>query len=253
MAGHSQFKNIMHRKGAQDRKRALLFSKLSREIAQAAKLGGEDPAANARLRLAIQTARSHSMPKDNIARAVRKGTGSDGDVDYIETRYEGYGPGGIAVIVDVMTDNRNRTAAAIRAIFNKGGGNLGQTGSVSFMFERVGMVQLATGRTGEEALFEAALEIGAEDVSNAGDCFEITCEGDNLGSMTQALTERFGAPESSDLIWRPKTPVAVSGEAAEDVMRLLDALDDHEDVQNVYANCDIAEDVMQNFADTKRS
>jgi len=248
MAGHSKFKNIMHRKGAQDKKRAQLFAKLGKEIMVAAKMGGGDPDSNARLRLAIQTAKAQSMPKDNIERAIQKGAGGGDDTDYEEIRYEGYGPGGVAVIVDVLTDNRNRSAADIRSIFSKGGGNMGETGSVSFMFDRVGQVTLKADVGDADTVFEAALEAGAEDVSSADDGHEIVCAAEDLNEVSSALEERFGEPEESKLIWKPQTLTSVEGDTAETLLRLLDNLDDNDDVQNVYANFDIADDVMERIA-----
>ncbi|MEQ8440374.1 MAG: YebC/PmpR family DNA-binding transcriptional regulator [Alphaproteobacteria bacterium] len=248
MAGHSKFKNIMHRKGAQDKKRAQLFAKLGKEIMVAAKMGGGDPDSNARLRLAIQTAKTQSMPKDNIERAIQKGAGGGDDTDYEEIRYEGYGPGGVAVIVDVLTDNRNRSAADIRSIFSKGGGNMGETGSVSFMFDRVGQVILKADVGDADTVFEAALEAGAEDVTSGDDGHEIICAAEDLNDVATALEERFGEPEESKLIWKPQTLTPVDGDAAETLLRLLDNLDDNDDVQNVYANFDIADDVMERIA-----
>lgn len=248
MAGHSKFKNIMHRKGAQDRKRAQLFAKLGKEIMVAAKMGGGDPDANSRLRLAIQTARGQSMPKDNIERAIQKGAGGGDGVDYEEIRYEGYGPGGVAIIVDVLTDNRNRSAADVRSIFNKGGGNMGETGSVSFMFDRVGQVVFPASIGDTDTVFEAALEAGAEDVSSADESHEIICAAEDLNEVATALEAQFGDGGEVKLIWKPQTLTPVDGDAAESLLRLLDSLDDNEDVQNVYSNFDIADDVMENLA-----
>ncbi|WP_421875017.1 YebC/PmpR family DNA-binding transcriptional regulator [Pacificispira sp.] len=248
MAGHSKFKNIMHRKGAQDKKRAQLFAKLGKEIMVAAKMGGGDPDSNSRLRLAIQTARAQSMPKDNIERAIQKGAGGGDGTDYEEIRYEGYGPAGVAIIVDVLTDNRNRSAADIRSIFNKGGGNMGETGSVSFMFDRVGQVVLKGDAADAETVFEAALEAGAEDVVSSEDAHEIICAAEDLSEVSQALEERFGEPDESKLVWKPQNLTPVDGDAAESLLRLLDNLDDNDDVQNVYANYDISDEVMEKIA-----
>ncbi|MDW3203925.1 MAG: YebC/PmpR family DNA-binding transcriptional regulator [Alphaproteobacteria bacterium] len=248
MAGHSKFKNIMHRKGAQDKKRAQLFAKLGKEIMVAAKMGGGDPDSNARLRLAIQTARAQSMPKDNIERAIQKGAGGGEGTDYEEIRYEGYGPAGVAIIVDVLTDNRNRSAADIRSIFNKGGGNMGETGSVSFMFDRVGQIVLKGDAGDAETVFEAALEAGAEDVSSSEESHEIICAAEDLNEVSQALEERFGEPDESKLVWKPQNLTPVDGDAAESLLRLLDNLDDNDDVQNVYANYDISDEVMEKIA-----
>lgn len=248
MAGHSKFKNIMHRKGAQDKKRAQLFAKLGKEIMVAAKMGGGDPDSNARLRLAIQTARAQSMPKDNIERAIQKGAGGGEGTDYEEIRYEGYGPAGVAIIVDVLTDNRNRSAADIRSIFNKGGGNMGETGSVSFMFDRVGQIVLKGEAGDAETVFEAALEAGAEDVSSSEESHEIICAAEDLNEVSQALEDRFGEPDESKLVWKPQNLTPVDGDAAESLLRLLDNLDDNDDVQNVYANYDISDEVMEKIA-----
>lgn len=250
MAGHSKFKNIMHRKGAQDRKRAQLFAKLGKEIMVAAKMGGGDPDSNSRLRLAIQTAKGQSMPKDNIERAIQKGAGGGDDTNYEEIRYEGYGPNGIAVIVDVLTDNRNRSAADIRSIFSKGGGNLGETGSVSFMFDRVGFVQFKADVGDADTVFEAALEAGADDVASSEDGHEIFCASDELGAVSKALEETFGEAEEIKMIWKPQTLTAVDDNAAETLLRLLDNLDDNDDVQNVYSNADISDEAMEKMANS---
>lgn len=249
MAGHSKFKNIMHRKGAQDKKRAQLFAKLGKEIMVAAKMGNDgDPATNPRLRLAVQSAKAQSMPKDNIERAIQKGLGGGEGTEYEEIRYEGYGPGGVAILVDVLTDNRNRSAADIRSIFNKGGGNMGESGSVAFMFDRVGQVVLKAEAGDAETVFEAALEAGAEDVISTEDGHEILCVAEDLNEVSTALEERFGPPEESRLMWKPQTLTPVEGEAAEKLLRLIDALDDNDDVQNVYANYDIADEVFETIA-----
>ncbi len=250
MAGHSKFKNIMHRKGAQDRKRAQLFARLGKEIMISAKMGGGDPDSNARLRLAIQTARGQSMPKDNIERAIQKGAGGGEGTDYDEIRYEGYGPGGIAIVVEVMTDNRNRSAAEIRSIFSKGGGNMGETGSVSFMFDRVGRIQYKPEVGDADAVFEAALEAGAEDVSSSEDGHEIVCAVEDLNDVSAALEESFGEAAETGLIWKPQTLTEVASEdAATSILKLMDNLDDNDDVQNVYANFDIPDEVMERLAE----
>lgn len=248
MAGHSKFKNIMHRKGAQDKKRASLFAKLGKEIMVAAKMGGGDPDSNSRLRLAILTARSQSMPKDNIERAIQKGAGGGDGTDYDEIRYEGYGPGGVAIIVDVLTDNKNRSAADVRSIFSKGGGNMAETGSVSFMFDRVGQVTLKASVGDAETVFEAALEAGAEDVTSTEESHEIICAATDLSEVTTALEEQFGEPDESKLTWKPQNLTPVDGDAAESLLRLLDNLDDNDDVQNVYSNFDISDEVMEKIA-----
>ncbi len=243
MAGHSQFKNIMHRKGRQDKVRSKLFSKLSKEITVAAKVGGPDPDANPRLRLAVQNARSQSMPKDNIQRAINKSEAGDAE-NYEEIRYEGYGPGGVAMVVETLTDNRNRTAGAVRAAFSKHGGNMGETGSVSFMFDRVGEVTYPASAGDADALFEAAIEAGAEDVVSDENGHIISCAFDDLGEVSKALETILGEPESVRPIWKPQTTTALEEDKASTMMKLLDALDDDDDVQNVYSNFEIADDVM---------
>ncbi len=244
MAGHSQFKNIMYRKGAQDKKRASLFAKLGRELTVAAKLGGADPDANPRLRAAITAARGANMPKDNVERAITKGAGGGEGEDYEDIRYEGYAPGGVAVIVEALTDNRNRTASEIRAAFSKHGGNLAETGAVSFMFDRVGEIRFAADVAGADAMFEAALEAGASDVESDESGHVLTCEADSLHAVAGALEGRFGEPESSRLVWRPQTTVPVDEGAAATVLKLLDVLDDSDDVQSVSANFEIDDETM---------
>ncbi len=244
MAGHSQFKNIMYRKGAQDKKRAKLFSKLGRELTVAAKQGGDDPSANPRLRSAISAARSANMPKDNIDRAIKKGAGGTDDSNFEEMRYEGYGPGGIAVIVEALTDNRNRTASELRSAFSKNGGNLAESGSVSFMFDRVGEIRYAADVADDDGMFEAALEAGAEDVQSTADGHEITCAADDLHAVADALADKFGDPVSATLVWRPQTTVTVGEKEASTLFGLMDALDDNDDVQTVSANYDIEEETL---------
>lgn len=243
MAGHSQFKNIMHRKGRQDKVRSKLFSKLSKEITVAAKSGGPDPDANPRLRLAIQNAKSQSMPKDNIQRAISKSEAGDAET-YEEIRYEGYGPGGVAMVVETLTDNRNRTAGAVRAAFSKHGGNMGETGSVSFMFDRVGEVTYPADAGDADAVFEAAIEAGAEDVQSDENGHIIMCAFDDLGDVSKALEAILGEPDSVRPMWKPQTTTALEEDKASTMMKLLDALDDDDDVQNVYSNFEIADDVM---------
>jgi len=243
MAGHSQFKNIMHRKGRQDAVRSKLFSKLAREITVSAKLGLPDPTMNPRLRAAILAARAENMPKDNIERAIKKAQGGDAE-NYDEVRYEGYGPGGVAVIVEALTDNRNRTASDVRASFTKSGGNLAETGAVSFMFDRVGVIEFDAKAATADAMFEAALEAGAEDVvSNAGG-HEIYTVQDSLRDVAKALEARFGEPRKAALTWKPQNSVTVDDEQGEKLLRLIETLEDHDDVQNVYGNFEISEAVM---------
>ncbi|MGF7162191.1 YebC/PmpR family DNA-binding regulatory protein [Rhodoligotrophos appendicifer] len=243
MAGHSQFKNIMHRKGAQDAKRAKVFSKHSREITVAAKAGGPDPASNARLRLAIQNARAENMPKDNIERAIKKAAGGDADT-YEEIRYEGYGPGGVAVIVETLTDNRNRTASNVRATFSKFGGNLGETGSVSFMFDRVGQIVYKPEIGDADAVLEAAIDAGAEDVQSDADGHVITCAFAELSEVAAALQDTLGEAESVRPFWRPQNGTPVDEERAQSMLKLVSSLEDDDDVQNVYSNFEVEDDVM---------
>ncbi len=244
MAGHSKFKNIQYRKGAQDKKRSKIFARLGKEITVAAKSGMPDPDANARLRTAILAARAQNMPKDNIERAIKR-SNDEASVNYEEVRYEGFGPGGIGVIVETMTDNRNRTAAEIRSIFSRSGGNLGETGSVSFMFERVGAIEFETGIGTADTVLEAAIDAGAEDVIGDDDGHEIICVGEDLHTVVAVLEHTLGAPRSATIIWRAQNDIAVEGEAAEKVIKLIEALDECDDVQNVYANFDIADAVME--------
>jgi YebC/PmpR family DNA-binding regulatory protein len=244
MAGHSQFKNIMYRKGAQDKKRAKVFTKLIRELTSAARGGLPDPAANPRLRAAVLAARAANMPKDTVERAIKRGAGGGEGENYDEVRYEGYGPGGVAVIVEGLTDNRNRTASDVRAAFTKAGGNLGETNSVSFLFDRVGQVSYPASVASTDAMFEAAVEAGAEDVESNEEEHVVLCSSDALNAVRDALDKRFGAPLSARVVWKPKTLVPVEGENAEALFKLLEALDDSDDVQNVFANFDVADDVL---------
>ncbi|MCL4767888.1 MAG: YebC/PmpR family DNA-binding transcriptional regulator [Hyphomicrobiaceae bacterium] len=243
MAGHSQFKNIMHRKGRQDAARAKLFAKLAREITVAAKAGLPDPDMNARLRLAIQAARAENMPKDNIERAIRKAQGSDGE-SFESIRYEGYAPGGVAVIVEALTDNRNRTGGAVRAVFTKYGGNLGSTGSVAHMFSRLGEVGYEPGAASAEAMLEAAVEAGAEDVQSDENGHLVTCAFEDLGAVAAALEERFGQAASVKAVWRPAVTAQLDESNAETIMKLVAALEDDDDVQNVFSNFEVDEETM---------
>jgi YebC/PmpR family DNA-binding regulatory protein len=240
MAGHSQFKNIMHRKGRQDAAKSKLFGKLAREITVSAKLGTPDPDMNARLRAAIIAARAENMTKDTIERAIKKAAGADTE-NYEEIRYEGYGPGGIAVIVEVLTDNRNRTAGEVRATFTKSGGNLAETGAVSFMFDHVGVIEYDAKAASGEAMFEAALEAGADDVVSSESGHEVYAAPDNFGSVTKALEAKFGEPRKASLTWRPQNTVAIDDEQGEKVLKLIDSLNEHDDVQNVYANFEVSD------------
>lgn len=247
MAGHSKFKNIMHRKGAQDKKRSKLFSKLSKEITVAAKVGGPDPDGNPRLRLAVQNARAQSMPKDNIDRAISKAAGGEGD-DYEEIRYEGYGPGGVAVIVEALTDNRNRTASSVRSTFAKNGGNLGETGSVSFMFDRVGEIVYPAAVGDSDTVLEAGIEAGADDVVSDDETHTIICAFEDLGDVSASLAETLGEAESVNAIWKPQNGTPVDEEKAQTLMKLIGVLEDDDDVQNVYSNFEIDEEVMARLA-----
>lgn len=244
MAGHSQFKNIMYRKGAQDKKRAKIFTKLIRELTTAARSGLPDPAVNPRLRAAVLAARAANMPKDTVDRAIKRGSGAGGDENFEEVRYEGYGPGGVAVIVEGLTDNRNRTASDVRAAFTKAGGNLGETNSVSFLFDRIGQVAYPADTVSAEAMFEAAVEAGADDVESSDEEHVVVCASDALNNVRDALEARFGAAASAKVVWKPKTLVQVDGEVAEALFKLLEALDDSDDVQNVFANFEVSDDVM---------
>ncbi len=245
MAGHSQFKNIMHRKGAQDAKRARQFAKIIREITVSARLGLPDPASNPRLRSAMAEARSVNMPRDTIERAVKKAQGAAAGEDYVEVRYEGFGPGGVALIVEGLTDNRNRTASDLRVAFNKHGGAMGESNSVAFMFTRVGAVAYPAAAASEEAMLDAAIEAGADNVESGPDGHDVTCAVEALGAVRDALEARFGPSSLSRLEWRPATTTPLDAEGATAVLRLIDALDDHDDVQRVYANYEIPDDVME--------
>ncbi|MFC0306245.1 YebC/PmpR family DNA-binding transcriptional regulator [Rhizorhabdus histidinilytica] len=243
MAGHSKFKNIMHRKGAQDKKRSALFSKLSREITVAARMGLPDPAMNARLRQAVITARKEGLPKDNIERSINKAAGGDG-ANYEEIRYEGFGPGGVALIIEALTDNRNRTATNVRTIVSKNGGNLGAGGSVSHGFDRLGLINYGLAAGDAEKVFEAALEAGADDVSSSEDGHEIWTAQDALHEVAKALEPVLGEPDGAKLAWRPQTQVTVGEDDAAKLLKLIDALDDDDDVQTVWGNYDVPEEVM---------
>jgi YebC/PmpR family DNA-binding regulatory protein len=247
MAGHSKFKNIMHRKGRQDAARSKLFSKLSREITVAAKAGIADPSMNPRLRLAVANARAESMSKDVIDRAIKKAAGGDAD-SYEEIRYEGFGPGGVGVIVEVLTDNRNRAASNVRSIFGKNGGNLGETNSVAFMFDRVGEIVYPRAAGSEDEIMEAAIEAGAEDVESDEEDHIIYTAFEALSDVAQALEARLGEAKSTSTAWRPKSRTPVEGPAAVTLMKLLEALEDDDDVQNVYSNEDISEAELEKLA-----
>ncbi len=246
MAGHSKFKNIMHRKGRQDAKRAKVFAKLGRELAVAARVG-PDPNFNSALRLAIANAKAQNMPNDVINRAIQRAQGADADT-YEEIRYEGYGPGGVAVIVEALTDNRNRTASEVRTAFSKNGGNLGETGSVAFMFDRVGEISYPAAVAEAEAMFEGALEAGAEDVESDDESHTITCQPDDFAAVRDALEERFGEPEEARLSWKPQNSIAIDEAAAQTLFKLIDALEDNDDVQRVAANFDVDDEIMERLS-----
>src|ERR1700746_2523606 len=240
MAGHSQFKNIMQKKGRADKARSKVFGKLAREITVSAKLGLPDPAFNPRLRAAILAARAENMPKDNIERAIKKASGSDTE-SYDEIRYEGYAPGGVAVIVEALTDNRNRTAGEVRSIFTKAGGNLAETGAVSFMFDHIGVVEYDAKVASADAMLEAAIEAGAEDVASNGGGHEIITNKESGRSGGKAREAKFGEPRKAALVWKPQSPVAVNDGQGEKLFKLIETLNEHDDVQNVYANFEVSD------------
>jgi YebC/PmpR family DNA-binding regulatory protein len=256
VAGHSKFKNIMHKKGRQDAARSKLFSRLSREITVAAKSGLPDPAMNPRLRLAVNNAKAESMPKDNIERAIKKATGGEADT-YEEIRYEGFGPGGVGLIVEVLTDNRNRAAANVRATFGKNGGALAENGAVSFMFERVGQITYPAEAGSEDAVMEAAIEAGAQDVESdlvKPDPYEpapghvIYTAFEDLNEVVEQLVKSLGDPKSTAIVWRPKTTTPVAGDQAQTLMKLIDALEEDDDVQTVYANFEMSDEELEALA-----
>ncbi|KKJ76287.1 transcriptional regulator [Kiloniella litopenaei] len=244
MAGHSQFKNIMHRKGAQDKKRAKIFARHTREIMVAARSGLPDPEQNSTLRNAIMAARAANMPKDNIDRAIKRVAGGEDVANYEDVRYEGYGPAGVAVIVDASTDNRNRTASEVRTAFSKLGGNLGETGSVSFMFDRVGSLTYPASVADADAMFEAAVEAGADNVESTDDDHEIICDPSDFADVRDALIEKFGPPTELGLQWKPQNTISLNEDQASTMLKLIDTLDDNDDVQNVSANFEIDDEIM---------
>ncbi len=244
MAGHSQFKNIMHRKGKQDAIRSRLFSKLAREVTVAAKTGLPDPEKNPRLRLAVQNARAENMPKDNIERAIKKALGGDANT-YEAIRYEGYGPGGVAIIVEALTDNRNRSASNVRSLFAKYGGNLGETGSVAFMFNRAGEITYKAKAGSADAVMDAAIEAGADDVQSDDSGHVILCAFESIGEVTSALSAKLGEAETVKVVWKPQTVTPVDEETAQSLMKLIDSLDEDDDVQNVFTNFEVSDEVMK--------
>jgi YebC/PmpR family DNA-binding regulatory protein len=247
MAGHSKFKNIQFRKGAQDKKRSKLFSKFAREITAAAKMGLPDPAMNPRLRGTIQAARAQNMPKDNIERAIKKSQEAGG-ANYEDMRYEGFGAGGVGVIVEALTDNRNRTASEVRSIFSKFGGNLGETGAVSFMFDKLGAIEFDAAKATPEAMLEAAIDAGAEDCESSGEGHLVYCHPDELHHVAKALEARFGEPRAARVLWRPKSAVPVDEEAGQRLLRMIDGLEDLDDVQDVYSNFEMADEVLERLS-----
>jgi YebC/PmpR family DNA-binding regulatory protein len=234
----------MYRKGAQDKKRAKIFTKIIRELTTAARSGLPDPNSNPRLRAAVNAAKEANMPKDTVERAIRRGAGGEEGENYEEVRYEGYGPGGVAIIVEALTDNRNRTASDVRAAFTKAGGNMGESNSVSFLFDRVGQVTYLASAASADQMFEAAVEAGADNVESGPDEHTVTTAPDTLNAVRDALERHFGAPQSAKLVWRPKTLAPVEGEAADQLFKLLETLEDSDDVQSVYANFDASDEVM---------
>ena len=244
MAGHSKFKNIQFRKGAQDKKRSKLFSKLGREITAAAKMGMPDPTMNPRLRTAVAAARAVNMPKDNIERAIKKSLEAGG-ANYEDLRYEGFGAGGVGVIVEALTDNRNRTASEVRSIFTKFGGNLGETGAVSFNFDRLGAIEFDAAKATSDEMLEVAIEAGADDCELSEEGHVVYCNPDQLHQVAKVLEARFGEPRSVQIMWRAKTEVPIDEETGQKLLRMIDALEESDDVQQVYANFDVAEDVLR--------
>lgn len=248
MAGHSQFKNIMHKKGRADAKRAKIFTKVGREIQVAAKMGGGEPNFNPRLRLAIQAARAVDMPNDRIKKAIEAGTGAGDTTDYFEMRYEGYAPGGVAIIVEALTDNKNRTAGDVRASFTKHGGNLGETGSVGFMFDHVGQILYPAKVASADAMFEAAVEAGADNVESDGDYHEVITSTNDLAQVRDALEAKFSEAEKSGFVFKPNVMAPIDAETAAAVFKLIEALEDNDDVQNVTTNFEVSDEDMQKLA-----
>jgi YebC/PmpR family DNA-binding regulatory protein len=247
MAGHSQYKNIMHRKGRQDAAKSKLFGKLALEITVSARLGTPEPAMNARLRAAILAARAENMPKDNIERAIKKAAGGDGE-NYEQIRYEGYGPGGVAVIVEVLTDNRNRAAGEVRSTFTRNGGNLAEPGAVSFMFDHVGVIEYDANVGSAEAMFEVALDAGADDVVSNESTHEVYAAQDHFGSLAKTLEAKFGEPRKASLVWRSQNTVAVDDAQGEKILKLIESLNEQDDVQNVYANFEISDALVSRMS-----
>ena len=250
MAGHSQFKNIMYRKGAQDAKRAKVFTKIIRELTTSARINS-DPESNPRLRQAIIAARGSNMPKDTMERAIKRGAGGEDLTDYAEVRYEGYGPGGTAVIVEALTDNRNRTAGEVRAAFTKYGGNLGETNSVSFMFDRIGVIRYPKASLNYDTLFETALEAGAQNIEESDKGYEVECSVEDFATVRDYLLSKFGDPQSAELIWKPQTTTCLDEEKAVTLLKLIDVLEDNDDVQTVFANFEVSDEILEKLASGK--
>ena len=248
MAGHSQFKNIMYRKGAQDAKRAKVFAKLIRELTVATRSGLSDPAMNPRLRTAVSSAKAANMPKDTMERAIKRGAGADEGENFEEIRYEGYGPGGVALIVETLTDNRNRTASDVRSAFSKFGGTLGETNSVSFQFTRVGAIRYPPEAGSADEMLEAAIEAGADECDSDETGHELTCAPDDFNEVREALETQLGTAMSAELAWKPNTTVEVNEEQAEDLFKLIEALDENDDVQKVAANFEVSSQVMERLS-----
>jgi YebC/PmpR family DNA-binding regulatory protein len=248
MAGHSRWANVKHRKERADAKRGKIFTRLIREITVAARLGGGDPAGNPRLRLALEKAREQNLPGDNIQRAIQRGSGELEGAAYEEIRYEGYGPGGVAVIVEVLTDNRNRTASDVRSYFTKNGGNLAETGAVSFMFDRVGVIEYDAKAASADAMLEAAIDAGADDVDSHANGHEIYASQENFRDVAKALESKFGEPRKAALVWKPQNTVPVDDEHGEKVLKLIETLEEHDDVQNVFANFEVSDALVQKMS-----
>lgn len=248
MAGHSQFKNIMRRKGAQDAKKAKVFTKVVREINAACKSGMPDPAHNPRLRAAVLKARQENISNDKINEAIKRASGQNNNENYEEIRYEGYGPGGVAVIVEALTDNRNRTASEIRSSFTKHGGNLGETGSVAFMFDRVGVITYPVAKATEDAMLETVIEIGADNCESDSEQHQITCSPETFGQVRDALEKKLGEPKSAKLTWLPRTGAPLNEEQAQSLLKMIDVLEDNDDVQDVFANYEISEDILERLS-----
>lgn len=244
MSGHSQFKNIMYRKGAQDAKKARVFAKIAREIYVSVKSAGTDPDSNSRLRAALLNARAENMPKDNVDRAIKKATSNDAGADYVATRYEGYGIGAVAVIVDALTDNKNRTAADVRSLFSKNGGSLGESNSVAFQFDKVFCIEYANNVAKEDEIFEIAIESGGDDISTYSDSFEIICSVENAFEVRENLAKHFGPPKNAKIIWKPQNMIDVSAENAKTLLKMIDALEDLDDVQVVTTNMNLTDEVI---------